>query len=247
MATGPSVTYSLAVHNAAVFMEEHVGRLVERLRAFPSAEIVLVENGSDDGSLLLARELAARWSNNWLSIRVDTVDKGLGNAHRRGIAMSTGQLLVIIGVDLPFGFGDLDQWTGMEHPPALVLGSKSHSQSRVDVPVRRRVLSAAFRLIRRGILGINVGDSQGSILIDGDLARRIEPHLVCADYLVTTELVAWAMRLGAQPLEIPVEYADRGRSTVSPLADGWRMLRGMVALRRRLSTTPQARTVPRAA
>jgi dolichyl-phosphate beta-glucosyltransferase len=230
----PYLTYSLAVHNSAPFIEEHVERLVDRLRQFSSAEIVLVENGSRDNSLELARHLAARFSSPTLDVRVDQVAKGLGNAHRRGLALSRGEHVVVVGVDLPFGFSDLDQWVQMESPPSLVLGSKSHRLSRHTVSVSRRAFSLGFRAARWALLDIDPGDSQGSIIIDGDLARRVQPYLVCADYLVTTEIVAWAMHFGAQPREIPVDYPDIGASTVSPVRDGLRMLRGMVAMRSRL-------------
>jgi dolichyl-phosphate beta-glucosyltransferase len=230
----PAVTYALAVHNSAGFLEAHVRRLTERLKTFPSAEIILVENGSSDDSLQRARELASRYATEAIVIRVDSVSKGFGNAERRGIALSHGDLVVVVGVDLPFGFSDLDQWLRMTPPPPLVLGSKSHRRSRIHVSASRRLMSSVFSMARWLSLGIAAGDTQGSILIDGELARRIQPHLACTDYLISTEIVAWAVHLGARPVEIPVEYPRSGASTVSPLRDGWNMLRGLMALRRRL-------------
>ncbi len=230
----PAITYSLAVHNSATFMEAHLRRLIERLHEFPSAEIILVENGSSDGSLSLARRLAGQLRTERVTIRVDSVEQGLGNAHRRGLALARGDLVVVIGLDLPFGFSDLDQWQRLNAPPQLVFGSKSHRRSELQVSLSRRVLSFAFRTARWVILGIGAGDTQGSILIEGELARRIQPRLACTDYLVTTEICAWAARFGVRGLEIPITYADPRHSTVSPLHDGFRMLRGMFALRQRL-------------
>lgn len=238
----PTITYTLAVHNCAPFLEDHVRRLVERLERYPSAEVILVENGSSDGSLALARDLARGVSTDRVAVRVDSVAQGLGNAHRRGLALSRGALVVPIGADLPFGFGDLDQWDALESPPELVLGSKSHPRSRTAATLPRRLCSAGFRLARWALLGLDLGDTQGAILIDGALARRIQPHLTCSDYLVTTEICAWAHAFGARVLEIPVTVDDPAPSTVSPLRDGVRMLRGMVALRRRLRAA--ARTIP---
>ena len=229
------ITYTLAVHDQARWMEVNVSRVVERLRSFPGSEVILVENGSTDGSLELARRLSARLSTEEVEVRVDSVPKGLGNAHRRGLQMARGDLVVVIGVDLPFGFSDLDQWLALDDPPLLVLGSKSHPRSQLGVSAGRRAMSVGFRSARRLILGLAAGDTQGSILISGPLAHRVEPHLRCTDYLVTTEIVAWAVRLGARPLEIPVVYPRTAtRSTVRPLRDTGRMLAGMVALRRRL-------------
>jgi hypothetical protein len=229
------ISYTLAVHNDASRVESGVGRLVERLHPFPGSEVILVENGSSDSSLQVAREVAARLATDEVAVRVDTVPQGLGNAFRRGLQMAGGDLVVMCGVDLPFGFTDLDQWLALDGPPSLVLGSKSHPRSQLEVSAGRQAMSLGFRAARRLILGLAAGDTQGSILISGPLAHRVEPHLRCTDYLVTTEIVAWAVRLGARPLELPVIYPRAAtRSTVKPLRDTERMLAGMVALRRRL-------------
>ena len=229
------ITYTLAVHDSTGWMEANVSRVVERLHAFPGSEVILVENGSRDGSLEMARELAARLGTGEVAVRVDQVPKGLGHAHRRGLGLARGDLVVVIGVDLPFGFTDLDQWLALDDPPELVIGSKSHPRSELGVSGGRRLMSLGFRVARRLILGIPSGDTQGSILIAGPLAHRVEPHLRCTDYLVTTEIVAWAIRLGARPLELPVVYpATSSQSTVRPVRDTLRMLAGMLALRRRL-------------
>ena len=229
------ITYTLAVHDFTAWMEDNVSRVVERLRSFPGSEVILVENGSGDGSLEMASSLAARLNSEEVAVRVDSVPKGLGHAHKRGLQLARGDLVVVIGVDLPFGFTDLDQWLALDEPPPLVLGSKSHPRSRLGVSAGRRVMSFGFRVARRLILGIATGDTQGSILISGSLAQRIAPRLRCTDYLVTTEIVAWAIRLGARPLELPVVYPGPvSQSTVRPLRDTVRMLAGMVALRGRL-------------
>ena len=230
-----TITYTLAVHDSTGWMEENVIRVVERLRAFPGSEVILVENGSRDGSLAMARELAARLSCDGVAVRVESVAKGLGLAHRRGLQLARGDLVVVIGVDLPFGFSDFDAWRDLADPPPLVLGSKSHPGSRLGISPGRRIISLGFRLARRLVLGIPSGDTQGSILLAGGLARQIAPRLRCTDYLVTTEIVAWAIRLGARPLEVPVVYPGTpAQSTIRPLRDSARMLAGMFALRRRL-------------
>ena len=229
------ITYTLAVHDSARWIENNVSMVVERLRSFPGSEVILVENGSSDGSLDLARKLAGRLSTEEVAVRADSVPKGLGHAHKRGLQLARGDLVVVTGVDLPFGFTDLDQWLALDDPPPLVLGSKSHSRSHIEVPTGRRVMSLGFRTARRLILGLAAGDTQGSILISGALAHRVEPRLRCTEYLVTTEIVAWAIRFGARPLEVPVVYPrTSSRSTIRPLRDTVTMLAGMLALRRRL-------------
>ena len=100
-------------------------------------------------------------------------------------------------------------------------------------------MSQAFRLLRRAVIDLKVGDSQGTILVDRALAQSIRPHLTAGDFFFSTELIALASRLGVTPVEIPVDYSrPRQGSTVRPLEDGLRMGRALVDLRRRLRAIP---------
>ena len=240
------VSYSLAVHNSAAYLESNVRGLVARLQALPGSEVLLIENGSTDASLDLARRLALEASTDEVTVRADTVSRGYGNAHLRGLMLAHGDLVVMVGADLPFGFGDLAQWLALADPPALVLGSKAHRQSRVNVTPARRAMSAAFRVARRLLLDLDAGDTQGSVLIRRDLLQQVFPRLACADFLITTEVVAWAHDLGVEPLEIPVEYpGPLAASTVRPLADGARMLAGLFSIRRRIRKARAERLLSR--
>ncbi len=238
----PSISYSLAVHNSAAYLDGNVRRLVSRLRDFPGSEILLIENGSSDESLSIAERLATVPNAGEVTVRTESVARGYGNAHRRGLALARGDLVVMVGADLPFGFSDLDEWLALDAPPALVLGSKAHARSRVQVAPSRRLMSAGFRMARRWLLGLAARDTQGSVLISGGLARRLAPRLACADFLITTEVVALAHGLGVEALEVPVDYpGPLSPSTVRPVMDSVRMLVGLFAIRRRLRRERTAR------
>ena len=231
MSPAPRISYVLGVHNSADFLDATVGSLIERLRDLPGAEIILVENGSSDASAEVCARLAR---DEPVRVIATTSQKGLGFAFRKGIEIARGDLLVLTGADLPFGFADLDAALALDPRPKVVLGSKAHPDSQIDVTPVRRLLSWGFALARWITLGFKAGDTQGSNLIDGDLARRILPHLRCGDYLIQTEIVAWAVHFGVRPHEVPVIYERALSSTVSPLRDARRMGMGLVRLRGRL-------------
>src|SRR3984893_3442763 len=137
---------------------------MERLSHLPGSEIILVENGSSDGSGPLCLALAATFDGDEVAVRVTTSAKGLGFAWRRGMAIARGETIVLTAADLPFGFTDLDGYLGMSPRPLLVMGSKTHPASQVDTPVVRRAMSSGFGLLRAGLIGLNI-DTQGSVLI----------------------------------------------------------------------------------
>ena len=231
---GPRITYVLPVHNQERVIESSVQRLLAHLHTFPGSEVILVENGSTDASPALCAQLAGSSADDGVTVRVTQSATGMGNALRRGIEVATGDILVLSAADLPFGFTDLEALLATDPRPRLAIGSKAHPRSRTRIPTVRRIMSEAFRLLRLAVIGLRVRDSQGTILIDAQLAREVAPRLRCGDFLISTEIAAWGALLGARPVELPITYVATPGSTVSPLGDSLRMARGLFALRRRL-------------
>jgi hypothetical protein len=239
----PSVSYVIPVHNQIADLRRTVRLLVARLGHLPGSEIILVENGSTDGSGPLCLSLAAAMGSEDVAVRVTTSAKGLGFAWRRGMALARGDSFVLTAADLPFGFTDLDGYLGLSPRPQLVMGSKSHRESQIETPMVRRAMSAGFGILRARLIGLDL-DTQGSVLIQRSLAQLLLPRLRAGDYLIGAEINMWAVHEGVTPLEIPVVYTASGRSTVSPLRDSVSMAAGLLALRRRLADEqrPSART-----
>jgi hypothetical protein len=230
----PRVSYVIPVHNQIADLRKTVRLLVERLRHLPGSEIILVENGSTDGSGPLCLSLASALDSEEVAVRVTTSAKGLGFAWRRGMAIARGDTFVLTAADLPFGFTDLDGYLGLLPRPRLVMGSKTHGDSQVETPVMRRAMSAGFGMLRSRLIGLDL-DTQGSVLIERALAQAVLPRLRAGDFLIGAEINLWAVHLGVTPVEVPVVYTASGRSTVSPLRDSLAMAAGLVSLRRRLA------------
>ncbi|MFZ0130156.1 MAG: glycosyltransferase [Candidatus Dormiibacterota bacterium] len=230
----PSVSYVIPVHNQIAELRKTVRLLVERLAHLPGSEIILVENGSSDGSGPLCLTLATSFAGNEVGVRVTTSAKGLGFAWRRGIALARTDTVVLTAADLPFGFTDLDGFLGLSPRPQLVMGSKTHPESQIETAMVRRAMSAGFGLLRAGLVGLAI-DTQGSVLIDRLLAQALLPRLRAGDFLIGAEINLWAVHAGVTPVEVPVVYMASGRSTVSPLRDSIAMAAGLIALRRRLA------------
>jgi dolichyl-phosphate beta-glucosyltransferase len=234
----PSVSYVIPVHNQIAELRKTVRLLVERLGHLPGSEIILVENGSTDGSGPLCLSLATAFDSEAVAVRVTTSAKGLGFAWRRGMAMARGDTFVLTAADLPFGFTDLDGYLGLSPRPLLVMGSKTHRESRIETPVLRRAMSAGFGLLRARLIGLDI-DTQGSVLIQRSLAQALLPRLQAGDYLIGAEINMWAVHDGVTPVEVPVVYTASGRSTVSPIRDSVAMAAGLVSLRRRVAEARQ--------
>jgi glycosyltransferase involved in cell wall biosynthesis len=233
--TAPRISYVVPVHNEEAVLGRSVRLIVARLaEAAPRSEVILVENGSSDSSQLLVHRLSAECSTPHVTVRAATSPKGYGAAAREGLRIASGDLVVLTAADLPFAFTDLDEALSLDPRPPLIIGSKHHPLSTVQVKWTRRLLSYGFRRLRTLVLGIRTGDTQGSMLVDGNLARSLRSELRCRDYLFLTELVACAATNGVLPVEVPVIYEHaRDDSKVHPIADSVHMLAGLYGLHRR--------------
>lgn len=235
MTRPPTISYLVPIYNEEAVLAKTAAAIVARLMVHPGSEVILVENGSTDRSPQLVDELAVSLTRPEVTVVASHSPKGYGNAMRRGIDLASAELLVITAADLPFGFSDLEEALARRPRPSLMIGSKAHPDSLVKVSAKRKLMSSAFRLLRLLLLGLRVGDSQGTILIDRELAQRIRPHLVAEDFFFSTELIGFATRLGVAPVELPIDYrTPRSGSTVRPFHDGLKMARAVFELRQRL-------------
>jgi uncharacterized protein (TIRG00374 family) len=162
----------------------------------------------------------------------------MGNALRVGILNSRGASVLLTADDLPFGFDDLDAADRMSRNvsllPQVIIGSKAHPESEVNRGWLRSSFTRGFGIMRRVILGMRTGDPQGTILINGHLARRLAGITVETGFLFTTELIAATERLGLESVEVPVRLsADHaGHASRVSWADVLAMAFGLLRIRR---------------
>ncbi len=234
-----TLSYVVPAHNSTAIIETTLQALRSRL-ADRRAEIVVVENGSSDGTRALLQRIGQGWAHSDVPLVVLSSDKGLGYAYRTGIAASRGARILLTADDLPFGFDDLEAADRLDtdaHP--VVIGSKGHRDSDVGRGVLRWVLSWGFWILRRAVLGMRTRDPQGTFVLAGEWARTLVARLDEPGYLVTTELCYLAEREGIRPVEVPVHLvAGHGdhRSRIN-VQDVWRMGVGLIGIRRRHSSS----------
>jgi hypothetical protein len=116
----------------------------------------------------------------------------------------------------------------------VLMGSKAHPDSAVERGAKRWAMSQAYRVARRALVGMHVGDSQGSMFVRLDLAAEIAPRVEARGFFYSTELCHHAERAGETILELPVTLeASKRASTVRPVKHGSEMLKQLWELRRR--------------
>src|SRR2546421_265350 len=108
------------------------------------------------------------------------------------------------------------------------LDSRLASSARVRRGPRRELISRAYNLILRLVLGVGFRDAQcGFKALRAPVARRLLPEIVNRNWFFDTELLVRAERSGLRIHEVPVDWVDDPDSRVDVVATSLEDLRGI--------------------
>jgi len=195
---------------------DNLAWLVGRLRgAVPDVDVLVVDDGSPDGTGAVADGLAA--DDPQVLVLHRSAKAGLGAAYLHGfrVALEAGYDVV--------GEMDADGSHQPEQLPLLlaaladadlVIGSRwVPGGTVVNWPWTRRMLSLGGNLYARTLLGIPVRDvTAGYRLFRRSALERIDLDTVrSAGYIFQTDLAFRTLRAGLRVVEVPIEFVERVR------------------------------------
>jgi glycosyltransferase involved in cell wall biosynthesis len=230
-AAAPLVSVVMPAHNE----EQLLGRTLDDVATALLAraltfELLVVENGSTDGTLAAARTVASARP------QVQVVTRPIadyGAAMRNGILEASGAVVVVFDVDYydpAFVDRVLPELTRPDGP-AIVVGSKRAPGTRDTRPWPRRAITAGFSVVLRVGFGLRVSDTHGMKAMRRAAVEPIAQRCRFGTDLFDTELVLRADRAGLTITEVPVTVEEL-RPARTPIARRiLRTLFGLVRLR----------------
>ena len=210
-------------------------------------QVVVVDDGSTDGTLEIARAWARATGNSGAVSPLVLAEphRGKGAAVACGVLAACGAVRMFMDADLAVPLVFVERIVEEVRRGAdVAIGSRELDQSRrIDEPWRRHVLGRGFnRLVSwlgvGGFSDTQCGFKGFSADAAEDIFRRIRLYPADGDVVAQervtafdVELLAIARRRGWQTVEIPVEWRHVPISKVRPLSDALLMLLDVLKVR----------------
>ncbi len=202
---------------------ENIERMLQRIReCLPEAGVLVVDDGSPDGTAELVRKVAAGRDGVYLLERASK--SGLGSAYRAGFAWGLER-----GYD---AFVEID--ADFSHDPAALPSVVGPVAQGYDVSIgsryveggsipnwawHRHLLSRGGNIYASAMLGLGVADSTaGYRCYSADILRRFDLERIRAEgYGFQIEMTYRSKQHGARITEVPISFVDReaGESKMS--------------------------------
>jgi hypothetical protein len=220
---GPLASVVIPCLNEAENIEQCVTRALRVLHQHGIlGEVIVADNGSDDGSPVLAASAGA--------IVVHEARRGYGRAYLAGFEAARGDYIVMIDADLTYDFEEIPRFLAeLDKGADLVMGNRMDNIQPGAMPWMNRyignpVLSGFLKMLYR----TPVRDAHcGMRALRRDALARLDLRTDGMEF--ASEMVIRASKANLNVSEFPIALHRRGgESKLNPFSDGWRHLRLML-------------------
>jgi dolichyl-phosphate beta-glucosyltransferase len=198
-----------------------------------SSEVVVVENGSSDRTLEIARGFSRKYS----GLRVLHEEfPGKGRAVRRGMLETTGEYRFIADADFSMPVEQIDRFLPPSCDYDIAIASREAPGAlRFNEPSFRHFTGRIYNFWIRLIVLPGLQDTQcGFKCFKGQIAEDIFPDQTLTGWAFDVELLAIARKRGYSIVEIGIPWHYNAGSKIKVLQDSLKMFTDLLRIRRNL-------------
>lgn len=172
-------------------------------------EILIVDDGSKDGTFAAASAFAADNSN--IRVLRNPGNRGKGYSVRHGMREAKGEWCLFTDADLSAPIDELETlWRALQREKAdIAIGSRALDRSLIGVhqPGLRETAGKVFNLVMRLTTGLRIADSQcGFKLFRQSVAQEVFSRQTLEGFGFDVEVLFIAKQRGYKIAEVPVHW-----------------------------------------
>jgi dolichyl-phosphate beta-glucosyltransferase len=213
-----------------------------------TSEIIVVDDGSSDGTIETVNQLVSKCENNLTRCRfrlIENQHRGKGYAVRTGMLAGLGEYILFSDADLSTPIEEISKLLEcFEQGVEVAVGSREgHGALRFNEPLHRHIMGRVFNFLVRLVTRSNLKDTQcGFKAFTREVARDLFSHVQIygekstpiKDAMVTgfdVEVLFLASKKGYKIKEVPVRWYRVDGSKVNPVKDSVRMFVDVLKVR----------------
>ncbi|MGE5221988.1 MAG: dolichyl-phosphate beta-glucosyltransferase [Omnitrophica WOR_2 bacterium] len=229
---GPLLSIVIPAYNEENRLPGTLDLIFNFLQSQPySAEVVVVENGSRDRTLEIAREYARRYC----SLRVlKSEQRGKGLAVRLGMLQAAGEYRLMADADLSMPVTEINRFIppGLTNFDIAIASREAPGAVRYNEPGYRHFVGRGFNLLIRMLALPGLEDTQcGFKCIRGAIVPQLFNHQTLTGWSFDVELLFIARRYGYRIVEIPIPWYFNPESKIRVFHDSFHMGLDLLTIR----------------
>jgi len=219
--THPAFSVIVPCYNEAAAILDTIMVLKDSLKNFESYELILVDDGSSDGTRELIHQAAS--SDSRIKSLYHTSNRGYGAALKTGIRQSLSELIVITDADGTYPNDRIGDLLDAANHADMVVGARTGEN--VIYPLIRKIPKVFLRAYASWLSGQEIPDiNSGLRVFRRPIAERFLSIL--PDGFSFTTTITLAMLTNFYDVRyIPISYSPRiGKSKIKPIRDTIRFI-----------------------
>ncbi len=233
-----SPTPELSIVIPAYNEQERLPRTLGRVRAWIeasniSAEVIVVDDGSQDSTAAVVTQQSATWSA--LRLLSNPGNRGKGYSVRHGALEALGRIVLFTDADLSAPIEEAGKLLAALATHDIAIGSRALDRSLISVHQSklREFAGIIFNLVVRIVLGLPFSDTQcGFKAFLRERCTIVFQQQRIERFGFDPELLFIAKRHGLTIAEVPVRWAHDPGTRVAMLRDSLKMFAEVLGIRK---------------